>query len=75
MLFRSHRPVMPPPVRVNNPPAKPNGTSNWAIWRAKQQEMEEMDTPEKRRRLAEKRYRGSTLESSFAILCTVARAL
>lgn len=51
------RPVVAPPVRVFNPPAKPNGTSNWALWRAKQQEVEEMDTPEKRRRLAEKRYR------------------
>ena len=43
------------PPKVFNPPAKPNGTSNWAIWRAKQQENEEVDTPEKKRRLAEKR--------------------
>ena len=44
-----------PPPKINNPPAKPNGTSNWAIWRAKQQENDEVDTPEKRRRLAEKK--------------------
>ena len=64
------KPVVQPPPRVVNLPAKPNGTSNWAIWRAKQQEIEDIDTPEKRRRLAEKRYQlMDALE--IALLCNI----
>ena len=52
---QTYRILALPPPKINNPPAKPNGTSNWAIWRAKQQENDDIDTPEKRRRLAEKK--------------------
>lgn len=73
------RPVIVQPPRVFNPPAKPNGTSNWALWRAKQQEVEEMDTPEKRRRLAEKRYgtvsyRESTDCHFYCTMCIIRSA-